>query len=197
APRYALVVAGAALVGFAALSAAGLSPAWAALAAALLLGVPRLLRRQERPLTVVRELHLGFCLFVLALGVIVAAAAHHGLADAADRLLPSGSGLQALLGIALVAAVLSNAVNNIPATLILVPLLAGSPIHLLAMLVGVNVGPNATYAGSLATLLWRKRLPPELRPRAREFHALGAVATPVVLVAAVVSLWASWRMLGA
>lgn len=196
-PRFALCVAGGALVGFAALSAAGLSPAWAALAAALLLGVPRLLRGQEPPLRILRELHLGFCLFVLSLGIIVEAAARHGLADLVDSLLPSGDGLLALLGIAAIAAVLSNAVNNIPATLILVPLLAGSPLHLLAMLVGVNIGPNATYVGSLATLLWRKRLPPALRPSAREFHALGAVGTPVVLGATVVALWASWQLIGA
>jgi len=193
APRYALAVAAAALIGFGALSALDRSPAWAALAASILLGAPRLIARRERVRTVVRELHLGFCLFVLSLGVIVAAAAQHGLADLVARLLPDGDGLLALLGIALVAALLSNVANNIPATLILVPLLAGSPLHLLAMLLGVNIGPNATYVGSLATVLWRRRLPPALRPTAGQFHALGLTA-PLVLLAAVAALWLSWSV---
>ena len=30
---------------------------------------------------------------------------------------------------------------------------------------GVNIGPNASYGGSLATLLWRRILPVEWKPR--------------------------------
>ena len=30
---------------------------------------------------------------------------------------------------------------------------------MLAVLIGVNAGPNLTYTGSLATLLWRRMLP--------------------------------------
>ncbi len=33
-----------------------------------------------------------------------------------------------------------------------------SGVLVLAVLIGVNVGPNLTYAGSLATLLWRRVL---------------------------------------
>ena len=35
---------------------------------------------------------------------------------------------------------------------------ASGPAALLAALIGVNVGPNLTYAGSLASLLWRRLL---------------------------------------
>ena len=51
----------------------------------------------------------------------------------------------------------ANLLNNLPATLIILP--GGrrtGPGTVLAMLVGVNVGPNLTYVGSLATLLWRR-----------------------------------------
>ncbi len=68
--------------------------------------------------------------------------------------------------------------NNLPATLALVPLVASSPALVLAVLVGVNVGPNLTYGGSLATLLWRRLLPAAERPRAVEFHLLGALTVP-------------------
>jgi arsenical pump membrane protein len=197
APGLALAVAAAALAGFGILSAVGASPAWAALGASAVLGVPRLLRGVESPSALVREMHPGFCVFVLSLGVIVAALSRHGLSDLVARLLPDRTGLLALLGVALVAAVLSNLVNNIPATLMLTPLLAGRPDLLLAMLVGVNVGPNATYLGSLANLLWVRRLPAALRPRARDFHAFGLATTPFVLLATVVALWLSWQAVGA
>ncbi|MBV9820697.1 MAG: hypothetical protein JO144_00515, partial [Actinobacteria bacterium] len=50
-------------------------------------------------------------------------------------------------------------------------------------------GPNATFPGSLATLLWRRMLPGDERPRAVEFHALGLLATPVMVVAVTALLW--------
>jgi arsenical pump membrane protein len=56
-----------------------------------------------------------------------------------------------------VSGMLANLVNNLPATLIVLPVASASgPGAVLAMLVGVNPGPNLTYTGSLATLLWRR-----------------------------------------
>jgi arsenical pump membrane protein len=67
----------------------------------------------------------------------------------------------------------------------------------LAVLIGVNAGPNLTYVGSLATLLWRR----VLRQRGEElpiseFMRLGALTVPPVLVAATVALWISLRVVG-
>ena len=46
---------------------------------------------------------------------------------------------------------------------------------MLAALIGVNVGPNLTYVGSLATLLWRRVLRErEAEPEVGEFLTLGA-----------------------
>ena len=67
-------------------------------------------------------------------------------------MLPSGVALPELLAVAAVSAILAKLVNNLPATLILVPATAPSgAAAVLAVLVGVNVGPNLTYIGSLAT----------------------------------------------
>jgi arsenical pump membrane protein len=139
----------------------------------------------------------GFCIFVLALAVVVDGVTRHGLGSALARLLPSGAGLGALLITALVAAALANLVNNLPATLALVPIVAGSPAVLLAVLVGVNVGPNATYPGSLATLLWRRLLPPDAKADPRRFHTFGLLTVPLLVVLVTIALWAAVRLLGA
>lgn len=93
---------------------------------------------------------------------------------------------------------MANLVNNLPAILIVLPAVssAGSGA-VLAALIGVNVGPNLTYVGSLATLLWRRILRHhEAEPDVREFLLLGAATTPAALVVATLALWLSLRLLG-
>jgi arsenical pump membrane protein len=144
----------------------------------------------------VAEASPGFCAFVLALAVIVDGVTRHGLGHALTRLVPDDTSLFALLGLAGLAAALANLVNNLPATLALVPIVAGSPAAVLAVLLGVNIGPNATYPGSLATLLWRRQLPSAEKPSARQFHTLGLVTVPPLLVLATCALWIAIRVLG-
>jgi arsenical pump membrane protein len=91
-----------------------------------------------------------------------------------------------------VAAVQANVLNNLPATLVLLPALGTHPSAgiVLAVLLGVNIGPNATYVGSLATLLWRRVLAGRgLTPTLREFLRLGVLTVPLALLAAVLALW--------
>ncbi|MFF9118939.1 arsenic transporter [Streptomyces massasporeus] len=198
-PLFALVTVGCTLAGFVVASAVGIAPAWAALAGALVLAGRALVRRRATPLAVVRSAAPAFLAFVLALGVVVRAVVDHGLADALRRVLPGGSGLLTLLGVAAVAAVLANLINNLPAVLVLLPLTAGSgPGAVLAVLLGVNIGPNLTYAGSLATLLWRRIVQQHgNRVGLGEFTRLGLLATPAALVPAVVALWLSLTVVGA
>ncbi|MFE7856928.1 SLC13 family permease [Streptomyces sp. NPDC057403] len=197
-PLFALVTVGCTLAGFAVASAVGVEPAWVAAAGALVLAARSLVRRKATPLTVVRASSPAFLAFVLALGIVVRAVVDNGLADALDRVVPSGSGLLALLGIAVLAAVLANLINNLPAVLVLLPLTAAAgPGAVLAVLLGVNIGPNLTYAGSLATLLWRRIVHRhEHDVGLGEFTRLGLLATPAALVPAVAALWLSLRVAG-
>jgi arsenical pump membrane protein len=60
----------------------------------------------------------------------------------------------------------------------------------LAVLIGVNVGPNLTYTGSLATMLWRRTLQQShLAPSLRRFTVLGILTVPAGVVLAVMALW--------
>ncbi|ORW09024.1 SLC13 family permease [Mycobacterium kyorinense] len=197
-PVFVLAVVALTLAGFAIAEAAGVAPAWAALAGASVLAVRSLARRHTSVVEIVRAVNVPFLLFVLALGVVVQAVMLNGFADGMRAVLPAGSGLLALLGIAAVAAVLANIVNNLPATLVLVPLAASSgPAAILAVLIGVNIGPNLTYVGSLSNLLWRRVLRRHDVPASvGEYTRLGLCTVPTALVAAVLALWVSVRLLG-
>ena len=96
-----------------------IAPAWAAIVGCVALLVPRVGRRDVHPMRIVAEASPGFCLFVLALAVVVDGVTRNGLGDTLERLLPSGTSFWALLGVAAIAAVLANVVNNLPATLAL------------------------------------------------------------------------------
>ena len=184
------------LAGFVVSSALGIAPVWIAAAGAMAISAPALLRRSATPVALVRAAEPAFLLFVLALGVIVGTASDNGLESAVSRVLPGGSGLLDLLAIAAVCAVLANLVNNLPAILIVLPALAATagPGPLLAALIGVNVGPNLTYVGSLATLLWRRALHAEdAEVELAEFSRLGALTVPAILVGSTLALWLSLR----
>jgi arsenical pump membrane protein len=190
-PRFALAVLALTLAGFALSSAVAIEPVWVAAAGAAAITVPALARRTATLARLARAIEPGFLVFVLGLGVIVHAASDNGLASAVRAVLPDGGSLPDLLAIAALSAILANLVNNLPATLMLVPVAAAAghgPV--LAMLIGVNVGPNLTYVGSLATLLWRRVLHAEDSDvELSEFVRLGALTVPATLVAATVVLW--------
>jgi arsenical pump membrane protein len=194
APVVALVVVGATVSGFAVTSLIGISPVWPAVGGVVVLAVRQLLRRRTRLDDLVRAADLPFALFVLGLSVVVAAVLHSGVDDVLADVLPDGTDLPALLTITVIGAVLANVLNNLPATLALLPAAAAAgPGPVLALLVGVNVGPNLTYVGSLANLLWRRVLG-EHAPRAGRFSVLGAATVPLTLLAATTALWAALQI---
>jgi arsenical pump membrane protein len=191
-PRFAVAVLACTLAGFALSSVLGIAPVWFATAGAAAITVPALARGTATPLALARAAEPGFLIFVLGLGVIVQAASSNGLDTAVRAVLPTGGSLPDLLAIAALSAVFANLVNNLPATLILIPVAAtaAGPGPALATLIGVNVGPNLTYVGSLATLLWRRVLRAEdTDVELGEFLRLGVLTVPAGLVAATVLLW--------
>jgi arsenical pump membrane protein len=89
-------------------------------------------------------------------------------------------------------ALISNLMNNLP-----VGLIAGSvigvnqlPLQTVgAMLIGVDLGPNLSVTGSLATILWLVALRREgLEVRARSFLRVGALVMPPALLLSIITM---------
>lgn len=197
-PVFASAVVALTLVGFFVSSLFHVAPAFAALGGALILAVPALFKGRVAVGQVGRALQVPFLAFVLALGLIVKALSVHGLGSLVVHVMPPGTSFGSLLLIAIVAAVLANLINNLAAVLLLLPAAAAIGVGpVLAVLIGCNAGPNLTYVGSLATLLWRRvvRQHGEELP-AWEFVRLGALTVPPVLLAATAALWISLRLAG-
>ena len=197
-PVFAVVVVLITLVGFFVTSLLHVAPAFAALAGAVALAVPALARHRAKARDLALALDVPFLAFVISLALVVKAVSLHGLSSVVARLMPGQVSLWALLAVAAMAALLANVMNNLPAVLLLLPAAAAvGPAVVLAVLIGVNTGPNLTYVGSLATLLWRRAL----RQRGEElptseFLRLGLVTVPPLLVVSTLALWASLKLVG-
>jgi arsenical pump membrane protein len=195
APTVPLILLGAILVAVFGSSGSGVEPVWVAGAGALIWAGWDLARRRVGPKALVEALNPWFLVFVASLAVVVQGAIGHGLQGGLANLLPAGAGLVALILLALIAAVLANLINNLPATLVLLAALGGDAppaAAVLAVLIGVNIGPNLTYAGSLATMLWRRILQERGHaPSLRRFTLLGVATVGPTLLAAVLALWAA------
>jgi len=178
------------LTAFAVLSPVGVEPCWPAAVAAVVLLAWGRRRRLLAVRDAVHAAHPSFVLFVLALGLVVAALAGGFLGDVAQALLPGGTGFADLLLIALVATVAAALLTNLSATLLLVPLLAShGATAVLAALLGLGIGAGLTWTGSLANLLWRRTLVRQgVRPAQLSFHRVSLTLTPVSLVVATAAL---------
>ncbi|MCK4177874.1 SLC13 family permease [Aciditerrimonas ferrireducens] len=90
------------------------------------------------------------------------------------------------LGTAVLGALGAVALNNLPAASLLA---AGAVPHPLALLVGLNVGPNLFVTGSLSWVLWRRSAAQAgAIPPLRQTVALGLLSAPLALLAAVGAL---------
>ncbi len=155
------------------------------------------LQARLNPLRLGREISWGTLGLVAALFILVDAASSHGALTFAERALAALQRLPAPAGALLAASAVgvgNNLVNNLP-----LGLLAGSTLHsahvhgLLAnaVLIGVDLGPNLSVTGSLATILWLIALrKASLQVSAWQFLRLGMIAMPVALLAALgAALW--------
>ena len=197
-PTAALAVLALTLAGFAVSGFVGVAPGWVAAAGAVVLAGFALRARRTTVRRTLAAADVLFCGFVLALAVVVAAVSDGPIGRALAEHLPREPTLLGLLVVAAVAAVISNLVNNLPATLLLLAAIGthAPPALILAVLLGVNIGPNLTYVGSLAIMLWRRASAAAgADPKLRVYTLLGLLTVPTALVASVLALWVGVRLI--
>jgi Na+/H+ antiporter NhaD/arsenite permease-like protein len=111
-----------------------------------------------------------------------------GLSAALTSISGTGESPLELLRISGIGMLSANVLDNLPAYLVLEPV-AGSPVRLVALLIGVNAGPLITPWASLATLLWHQRLSAlEVEIPWRRYMLLGLAVAPVTVVLATLAL---------
>ena len=176
-------------------SARGMALGPVTLGAAALALLATSARARTAPTGVVRALSWDVLLMVAGLFVVVEALQLHGVVAALARqqqqLHAATPGLaDTLTGVILAFA--CNLVNNLPAGLLgaatLDHLQAAMPLRA-AALIGIDLGPNLSVSGSLATILWLTTLRREgVQVGAWQFLKLGALAMPAALGCALLLL---------
>ncbi|GAB3395706.1 arsenical efflux pump membrane protein ArsB [Humibacter soli] len=165
-------------------------PVWLpACACAVVLVVVFLARRRQ----VVRFGLIPWQLILLASGLFLFIEVLHanGLGTLLARASGTGDGPLGLLRLSVTGMVGANAIDNLPAYLALEPV-AGSPVRIAALLIGVNAGSLITPWASLATLLWHRRLAVlDVQVRWRRYILLGLLVAPVTVVLATLALAAT------
>ena len=128
-------------------------------------------------------------LFAAGLFVVVESLHTTGLTDPIVHALSGGTDTGSLLVLGGAGAVAANAIDNLPAYLVLEPAAGHEALRYAALLVGVNAGCLITPWASLATLLWHARLSSEgVHLSWGKYMALGCVVAPLTVVAGVLAL---------
>ncbi len=198
--RAAVLVLGLVLVGYFAAPFVHLPPYAVAFAGCLALAI-RGIRAGRVEWGLLREVSWPVFPFVVGLFVVIGSVENLGLTRrAAGWLMRLDShplaGMAAMAGGAGLA---SNIVNNIPAALLARSVLQQAHAHqplVYAALLGTNIGPNLTLSGSLATLLvltMARKKGEDIR--ALDFFKVGLLVTPLTLLAALLTLWLTFRVL--
>jgi arsenical pump membrane protein len=138
-------------------------------------GVAAIVLRRLRPKL---DLHVLAGLFLVAVALGTLGRRWHGPAS----LLGHVGGI----GDATVGALASVLVNNLPAATLLA---AQKPPHPLPLLIGLNLGPNLLFTGSLSAYLWYKAARATgARPSLKQAFLLGTLLVPLTMIGALVAL---------
>lgn len=155
-----------------------------------------LVRTRKTPWTVIKGISWSVIPLVAGLFVIVEALGNTGLIDTLSGWLHRGvsqSTAASAWASGASVAVASNLMNNLPVGLISGQVLQTSHVPGMvqrAVLIGVDLGPNLSITGSLATILWLVALRREGQTVSTwSFLKTGALVMTVALVAALGAVW--------
>jgi len=179
-------------------SAAGLSLGLPTCLAGLATAAMVLIPKREQPWAVMKDISWSVLPLVAGLFVLVTALDRSGVLAGLSgvlRMSAQAAPDASVWGTGLVLGFAANLVNNLPAGL-----LAGHAVQAAgvsgkmsgAALIGIDLGPNLSITGSLATILWLTALRREgLHVTAWQFLRLGGLVMPVALLLALAGLFAS------
>ena len=155
-----------------------------------------IIRAKKNPWTIIKGVSWAVLPLVAGLFIIVEALNKTGLIQALTGLLQqsivhSVNGATWLSGVTVAFA--CNLMNNLPAGLIAGNVIQSGHVPDIvksSVLIGVDLGPNLSVTGSLATILWLVALRREgLNVSALTFLKLGALIMTIALLFALGSLW--------
>lgn len=151
------------------------------------------------------EISWPIFLFIGGMFIVVQGVENTGLTREMGRLLVHTAGDSPLLAVLLGTfgtALGANLINNVPMSLVMISALqqidlAAVPpaVHnglIYSSILGADLGPNLTTAGSLATVLWLlilRRKGVEVSPL--QYFKLGVIVTPIMLLAGALTIWVS------
>jgi arsenical pump membrane protein len=161
---------------------------------ALVIALVVIVKARTNPMRVVRDISWSVLPLVAGLFILVEAIDSIGALAFTAAALRWIEKLPVAMGALLTAAVVgvgNNVVNNLPLGLIAGSTLTSSHVHGVianAVLIAVDLGPNLSVTGSLATILWLIALRREgLDVSFGKFLRVGAIAMPIALFLAIVS----------
>jgi arsenical pump membrane protein len=170
-------------------SALGIDLGWPSLIAGVATFAVVFLRARQSALRAAREMSWSVLPLVAGLFVLVEALSKIGVADALARLiaqLHATAPQWSVWAAGIATAVVSNVANNLPAGLIAGATMTAShapPNVIAATLIGIDLGPNLSVTGSLATVLWLAVLRREgIEVGFLQFLKVGAVVMPLALL---------------
>ena len=152
-----------------------------------------LVREKKGPWHTLKDITWSVLPLVAGLFVLVEALAQTGLIGTISAALRDHAAPSSAWGAGFAVALVSNLINNLPTGLI-----AGNAVQSAhasgavtsAILIGVDLGPNLSVTGSLATILWLSNLRRERQHiDALTFLKLGAVVMPPALILAIAAAW--------
>jgi arsenical pump membrane protein len=150
-----------------------------------------LLIGRQSPFPVMRDISWGVLPLVAGLFILVEAVERTGILRAMARLLheaTTASPQGTAIGAGALVAFASNLLNNLPTALIAATVSQSADVPLQVtsgLLIGVDLGPNLSVTGSLATILWLIALRREGEAvTARQFLKLGIIIMPPALLLA-------------
>jgi len=152
---------------------------------------------RQSPLPVLRDISWGVLPLVAGLFILVGGIEQTGILNSVTQMLhdvAAYSPREASFGAGIIVALASNLMNNLPTGLVAATVSQSADVPLQVtsgILIGVDLGPNLSVTGSLATILWLIALRREGEVvTAWQFLKLGIVVMPPALVVALLAITA-------